>query len=154
ETPRPPAVIRNTFQRQSGSDAFLRVLPAWIVSGVVHSLLFVVFFLTTMSMSVATPSVDVPADAEGQVEDATKTQDLTPTDVGVSPGAQPHYSKTPITGVSGTGPVDATAELGPKHAPPDGVLSTIPPPLRAGGRGTGGGVDDANNPGMASNLGT
>jgi hypothetical protein len=152
ENPRPKALIRSNVRRRGGLDAFFRVLPAWIVSGVVHVIIFLVFFLTTMGVGTANPTVE--PDSEGQLEDSEKTQDLTPTEVGIIPGEDTNYNNSRIADVSIPGPVDATASFGLKDAPPDGVQQTIPPPLGAGGRDTGGGIDDPSNPGMASALGT
>ncbi|MFL5242620.1 MAG: prenyltransferase/squalene oxidase repeat-containing protein [Gemmataceae bacterium] len=152
ENSRPKAVIRSSAQSRRGSEAIIRVLPAWIVSGVVHAILLLIFFLTTMGVGTANPTVE--PDSEGQLEDLEKAQDLTPTEVGIIPGEDTNYNNSRIADVSIPGPVDATASIGLKDAPPDGVQQTIPPPLGAGGRGTGGGFDDPANPGMASALGT
>jgi hypothetical protein len=154
EVARSPAVIRNSMNgRRGGSDTWLRILPAWIVSCVFHVAIFILFLFVTMGTGNATATVDAPLDSEGRLEENAKAEDLTPTDVGIIPGEDLNYNNTRIAEVSLPGPVDLTASIGMKDAAPDGALQSIPPPLGAGGKGTGGGVDDPNS-GMASILGT
>jgi hypothetical protein len=157
ELGRPPAVIRNSLNnRRGGSDTWLRILPAWIVSCVFHVAILILFFFVAVPIwpvnAIAT--VDAPLDSEGRLEENAKAEDLTPTEVGIIPGEDLNYNNTRIADVSIPGPVDLTASTGMKDAAPDGALQSIPPPLGAGGKGTGGGVDDPNNPGVASVLGS
>src|ERR1700724_181265 len=79
-----PAVIRPTnLADQQLPGGVLRILPAWIISGVVHVLLLLLFFALTWNYSSASGTVDQPTN-DGQIDDTTTVQaDLTETEVGI-----------------------------------------------------------------------
>ena len=48
-----PAVIRQTNAPTEGAAAILRMLPAWIISGVLHIVIIGMFFLVTVGIGAA-----------------------------------------------------------------------------------------------------
>jgi hypothetical protein len=133
----------------SGGAAFLRMLPAWIISGVLHVIFLALFLLVTVASSSADEG---PPDEvmDSQVEEAPAKQDLTNTDLGIDAEVATNYNVDRIEEVSVPGPVLPNEVVGLSNAP-EGPASTIPPPPGLGG-GTGSGIQSLT-PGNANPFG-
>jgi hypothetical protein len=145
-----PAVIRQTMTPGSGATTFLRMLPAWIISGVLHVVILALFLLVTVAASSADEG-QVDEVLESQIEDLSNKQDLTMTDIGIDPEVPTNYDNPRIEEVSVPGPALPNEAVGLSGAP-DGPQQTLPPPPGLG-QGTGGGIQ-ALTPGQASPFGT
>jgi hypothetical protein len=144
-----PAVIRQTATPEGGAGAFLRMLPAWIISGALHVVIIVMFFFVTVGLGSAG---DVPQDEvnETSVEEPPAKEDLTNTDLGIDSEVPTNYDVQRIEEVSVPGPVLPNEVVGLSNAP-EGPAQTIPPPPGLG-QGTGGGIQSLT-PGNANPFG-
>src|SRR5438034_88007 len=96
-----PALIRQTaFMEDDGGFDLRRILPAWIISGVIHVVLLSLFLLVTFNTTTATASdnkVDtkIPNSAEDD-EDDSKDKDKDPNlnndELGSDPEVQTNYN--------------------------------------------------------------
>src|SRR5215831_15186970 len=144
-----PAVIRQTNAPPEGAAALLRMLPAWIISGVLHIVIIGMFFLVTVGIGAADDTI-LEEVTETTVEDAPAKEDLSNTDLGIDPEVPTNYDVPRIAEVSVPGPVMPNDVVGLSNAP-EGPAQTIPPPPGLGG-GTGGGIMSLT-PGNANPFG-
>jgi hypothetical protein len=148
-----PAVIRPAnLADQQLPGGFLRILPAWIISGVVHVLLLLLFLGLTWNSPSAGGTVDQPPN-DGQIDDNTTVQaDLTETETGIDKSvSKTNYDVPLIENVSVPGKVDPGGSIGIPGAP-DGPATTIAPPPGIG-RGSGGAILDPTKIGNGSVVG-
>jgi len=143
------AVIRQTTTPEGGAGTLLRMLPAWIISAVLHVVIIGMFLFVTVGIGTAG---DAPPDEvnETQVEEPPAKEDLTNTDLGIDSDVPTNYDVERIAEVSVPGPVLPNEVVGLSNAP-EGPAQTIPPPPGFGG-GTGGGIQSLT-PGNANPFG-
>src|SRR5262249_15422071 len=146
------AVIRHTpFAEDEGLD-LRRILPAWIISGVIHVVLLSAFLLVTYSVAAAPSDKIEHVEAIGLADDdAWKNKILTNEEVGNDPELPTNYDLNRIADVSVPGLVDPNAGVGLLNLPPDAPASTVPPPPGFN-NGSGGGID-AERPGTGGLFG-
>jgi hypothetical protein len=145
-----PAVIRQINPGDDGAAVFLRMLPAWIISGVLHIVFIGMFLLVTVGVGAADDTLQEEI-IETQVEDAPAKEDLTNTDLGIDSEVPTNYDVQRIEEVSVPGPVLPNEVVGLSNAP-EGPAQTIPPPPGFGG-GTGRGDIQSLTPGNANPFG-
>jgi hypothetical protein len=144
-----PAVIRQKLSPTSATT-FLRLLPAWIISGVLHVIIIGLFLLVTVTSS-ASDQVVVDEVISSEVEEAPPKEDLTNTDLGIDAEVPTNYDVARIEEVSVPGPALPNEPVGILNAP-EGPAQTISPPPGMG-QGTGAGIQSLT-PGNASPFGT
>jgi hypothetical protein len=116
-----------------------RLIPAWIVSGVVHAILLTLLLLVTLRESEGRPVPLQQQVVEGQEEADPERLDLTASEIGIDPDVPTNYNVTRLEDYSVPGPADPTQPIGIVGAP-DGPPDTLPPPAGFNG-GQGGGLD-------------
>src|SRR5262245_47169799 len=87
---------------------WMKVIPVWILSAVIHSALLGLWLLRATFLSnlqAAAPDEQEPVTTT-QVEEERKDQDLTNTDVGMDDSVPLNYNVDRIEDVSVPGPVD------------------------------------------------
>ena len=150
----PAAVIRYIPGQDGDPDRWRRLLPAWIISFVIHICLVLLFLVLNFKLNAETI---VPEDQviETQVDTEVKPPNLENDEVGMDPDLPTNYNVSRIEDVSVPGPVNPNESVGLDRAPV-GPLQTLPPPPGFGG-GQGGGLDDkagnANLFGTAGGMG-
>jgi hypothetical protein len=146
----PPAVIRYIPGQDGDPDRWRRLLPAWIISFVIHLCLVGLFLILNFRLNAETI---VPEDQiiETQVETETKVPNLENDEIGMDPDLPTNYNVSRIEDVSVPGAVNPNEAVG-LHNAPDGPPQTLPPPPGFEG-GQGGGVD-STKAGSASMFGT
>jgi len=144
-----PAVIRQMAAPEGGAGAFLRMLPAWIISAALHLVIIGMFLFVTVGIGTAS---DVPQDevTDTTIEEPPAKEDLTNPDLGMDAEVPTNYDVTRIEEVSVPGPVLPNEVVGLSNAP-EGPAQTIPPPPGFG-QGTGGGIQSLT-PGNANPFG-
>ncbi len=148
------AVIRYIPGQDGAPDRWRRLLPAWIISFVIHICLVLLFLVLNFKLNAETI---VPEDQviETQVDTEVKPPNLENDEVGMDPDLPTNYNVSRIEDVSVPGPVNPNEAVGMVNAP-DGPPQTLPPPPGFGG-GQGGGLDDkvgnANLFGTAGGMG-
>ncbi len=144
--------IPSTSDEDNTAD-MRRLIPAWIISGVVHVVLLSLFLLVTVASSTATPNTELSV-IESKVEDNVSEKNLVNEDIGNDPDLPTNYNIDRIEEVSVPGPVVPDQTVGILNAP-DGPAQTIPPPPGFGGStGQGGGIDDPTKTGTGGLFGT
>src|SRR5437773_3231260 len=151
-----PAVIRNpSLPSENDAMSWWSLLPAGIVSLVVHAVLLSLFLLVNVSIGTRTADAMETSVIETKVEDNPQDLNLTNDEIGIDPDVPTNYNVSRIEDVSVPGPVNPNESVGLDHAP-EGPPQTLPPPPGFGG-GQGGGVDDkagnANLFGTAGGMG-
>ncbi len=147
-----PAVIRHTGLDDGAGLNILRVLPAWIISGVVHAVMLSLFLVVTLGSSRAEPPLEVTVIESAVEESPPKEEDLTNPELGINPDVpSTNYDVPRIADFSVPGPVSTSDPIGFVNAP-EGPPKTMPPPPGFGG-GQGAGLA-ALDPGRASMFGT
>jgi hypothetical protein len=137
----------------AGMVTVWRVLPAALLSLVVHAVLLSLFLFVTVSGSAA-PVTPETAVIETKVEDNPQDKNLENEDLGNDPEILTNYNNPRIETVSVPGPVNPNEAVGIVGAP-EGLPMTIPPPPGFGGNtGQGGGIDDPNKLGKGNLFGT
>ena len=121
--------------------SWLKVIPVWIASFVVHCAILglaAVLFLIYSSIASASPQ-DGGEDVQTttQVEEQPKEPDLTNTDLGNDSETQLNYNVERIEDVSVPGTVDPTAAVGIPDAPTDAARTNVPLPPGANLKGLG-----------------
>jgi hypothetical protein len=145
-------VVPNMADR-SGIN-WLRVLPIWALSFVVHIVMLVAFTFITFGSATAEEAGKTKVVQTTEVEEQQKDADLTNTDIGVDDTQQTNFNVDRIEEVSVPGPVDPTASVGIVNAPPDAAPQTVPaPPGSGGGTGAAPVMADAGTGAMAGTLG-
>jgi hypothetical protein len=148
-------VIRVAPGQANFSSSWLRVIPAWIISVVINSMIIGLFLLTMFlgSSRAGGPGMDVSANVETTVEDPAEKADLTNPDIGIDPTVPLNYDVDRIEEVSVPGPVNPDQAVGIPGAPPDAPMTNIPAPPGFGTQGLGAGID-SKTPGTAGLFGT
>jgi hypothetical protein len=143
KTAKVPSVIRTLAEdRRVDSLSLVRVLPAWIISGVLHAVFLLLFWFlfATLPASTAEENAEVIANTLPQVEVEAKSQeDLTATEMGNDPTVATNYNNDKLAEVSVPGISIPNEAIGIPGAPA-GPAATVPPPPGLGG-GTGAGVE-------------
>ena len=94
-------VIRPTVQDEDDTFDFRRLLPAWIISGVIHVVLLSLFLLVYVGSSGAITSGMENTIIETKVEDnETKEANLTNDDIGNDPDLPTNYNIDRLDDVS------------------------------------------------------
>lgn len=148
-----PLIRPSPLQGEDEGIDLRRLLPAWIISGVIHvaflSLMLLVQFNNTGTASGSETSV-----IESSVTDDKDAMDknLENDEIGNDPDLPTNYNVDRIEENSVPGPVNPNEAPGILGAP-DGPPMTVPPPPGFGGQGQGGGVDDPNKSGNGAMQG-
>src|SRR6516225_10082023 len=147
------ALIRHTpLQGDDEGVDLRRLIPAWIISGVIHVVLLSLLLLFTIGDTFGSVGTE-NAVVESSVDDKdAKDANLENDDIGNDPDLPTNYNVDRIEEVSVPGPINPNEAVGILNAP-DGPPMTLPPPPGFGdNRGQGGGVD-ANKPGQGGMFG-
>jgi hypothetical protein len=128
------------------------LLPAWIISGVVHVVLLCLFLLVTVGDSPGGVDTHL-AVIESKIDDEVRERNLTNDEIGNDPELPTNYNVERIEDVSVPGTVKVEEIVGVPNAPV-APPSTIPPPPGLGGPGSGGSFDELSQPGKGSRIGT
>lgn len=134
----PPPISRLEALARSDSGVLWMVLPAWLASAVIHTLILIGMFVFAGfgGSDSATPPEDTLVEVKADDADAEK-QNFENTDVGLDPEKQTNYNIDRIEEVSVPGPLRPDEPVGIEGAP-EGPAQTIPPPAGfAGGQGGG-----------------
>jgi hypothetical protein len=118
-----------------------RLLPAWIISAVMH-VVIILLFLALGLLDIKSKGGEVTvtlADEIAQVEEQEKTNDLTDTDMGNDPDVPLNYNVERLADVSVPG-VEVHTETPGIPGADDGSKMSIPPPPGVN-RGTGAGAE-------------
>ncbi len=147
-----PAVIRGSLHAndEGGGMDLRRLLPAWIISGVIHVVLGMLFLLVTLTSN-ASPVATEVAVVENKIEEDYKDKNLTNEEIGNDPDLPTNYNVDRIADVSVPGPVNPNENVGIADLKTDAPPATVAPPPGFGG-GQGGGLD-SQTPGVGSNVG-
>ncbi|MFN4259060.1 MAG: prenyltransferase/squalene oxidase repeat-containing protein [Gemmataceae bacterium] len=140
----PPAVIRSPALNQRTGVSMMHLVPAYILSILVHVGLLLLFLL--INVTAKAEHDQEPQVIETKVEDNPQDLNLTNDEIGLDPEIPTNYDIARIEEVSVPGPVNPTEAVGILNAP-EAVPETIPPPPGVG-RGQGGAPDGvgAGNP--------
>ncbi|MBY0525538.1 MAG: terpene cyclase/mutase family protein [Gemmataceae bacterium] len=152
--PAAPQLIKNipTPGDEDTTTDMRRLIPAWIISGVIHVVLLSLFLLVTVSQGQGSMQTELSV-IESKVEEDVRDKNLTNDEIGNDPDLPTNYNVDRIEEVSVPGPVTNDA-VGILNAP-DGPPQTIPPPPGFGGSaGQGGGIDDPSRIGAGNLYGT
>lgn len=147
---RQPALVVRPAALNRDDDAldFRKLLPAWIISGVIHIVLLSLFLLVYVGSGSGSESfmentvIETKVDEHADVRDANLEND----DIGDDPDHPTNYNVNRIEDLSVPGPVNPNESIGMRDAP-EGPAMTLPPPPGYGG-GLGGGLDDPNRNGL------
>ena len=153
--PPAPALIRHTptLGDDNSTTDIRRLIPAWIISGVVHVILLSLFLLVTVTGANSAVNTEL-THIESKVEDTPIDKNLTNDEIGNDPDLPTNYNVDRIAEVSVPGPVSPNEAVGIMNAP-EGPPQTIPPPPGFGGNtGQGGGIDDPTRVGAGNLYGT
>jgi hypothetical protein len=135
----PPVIRFAPGQANAGGVSLVRAVPAWIVSGVFHLLLLLLFVLVSLNIGQAGQQLADAADVT-LVEDRNETEDITNPDLG--PGLNPNvplaFDMERIDDVPVPGRIDPSAAVGAPGTPADVPPLSVPPPPGVGD-GWGGG---------------
>jgi hypothetical protein len=135
----PPVIRTAPVGTASGSADLMRVLPAWIISGVVHAVFLLLFMLVTLPSIKADATVEVKApESLSQIEDVPPA-DLTNPEMGLDPAIPTNYDVERLADVSVPGIPLPSEAIGVAGAP-DGPAHTVPPPPGIS-RGTAAGAE-------------
>jgi hypothetical protein len=134
-----PALIRSSLLDNDDGVDLGRLLPAWIISGVIHIVVLSLLLLIGVSRGVAGPDKEVASIVEASPEDSEKMANLTNDDIGNDPELKTNYNNDNIQEVSVPGPVNPgdVGYLNGSDTPP---MTVAPPPGFGGGQG--GGIED------------
>ena len=147
-------VIRPTVQDEDDTFDFRRLLPAWIISGVIHVVLLSLFLLVYVGSGSATTSGMENTIIETKVDDNdVKEANLTNDDIGNDPDLPTNYNIERLDDVSVPGPLMPNEAVGILNAPDGPKVTLGPPPGFGGSTGQGGGIDDPTKAGNASMMG-
>jgi hypothetical protein len=145
---RPPVIRVAPGQANAGGVSLTRAVPAWILSGVMHSILISVGVLLGL-LNFSSAEVPPPPVTEVQTvveENSTAVQDLTNPDLGTNPEVPLNFNVDRLADVSVPGQVDPAEAIGVPGAPPENPPMNIPAPGGLGG-GFGGGVESPDKEG-------
>jgi hypothetical protein len=144
-----PPVIRTLNGSGYGGIDLTRLLPAWIVSAVMHVVIVLLFlFLGLFGNRSQGKEVSVTVNQEVTVDDKDENNaDLTNDELGNDPDVPLNYNVDRLADVSVAGVALPNEPIGIPGAP-EGPAMSVPPPPGAG-RGLGGGGEDRDGPGTA-----
>jgi hypothetical protein len=125
------------------------LLPALIVSGVMHVLMMVVFLLINVNVNADTTMEQTVI--ETKVDDNKPPPNLEETELGLDPDIPPAYNTPRIEEINVPGPEHKDEAIGVLNSP-DTVAANVPPPAGLSDKGGGGGIDSAT-PGKAPIIG-
>src|SRR5262249_7650131 len=146
-------VVAPNLADRSGIN-WLRAVPVWVTSAVVHGVMLVLFTFITFGTVSAEDAAKAKVVQTTEVEEAQKEPDLTNTDIGLADPQQTNFNVDRIEGVSVPGPVAPTAAVGVINAPPDAAPQTVPaPPGTGGGTGAAPVMADPGTGALAGTLG-
>jgi hypothetical protein len=139
-----PVIVRGTPLASGPGDdlTLLRVLPAWIISAVIHAIMiggFVVFMLLIPGLRGDTGDNLENVALNTNVEEESTPLDLTNPDIGIDPTVPLNYNVPRIEQFSVPGQVVPSENIGIENAPSGPPTNVSPPPGM--GFGQGGGVD-------------
>jgi hypothetical protein len=149
EAPARPPVIRSVGSSYGGID-LMRLLPAWIVSAVMHVVIVLLFLFLGLFGNRAPAKeigVDLNAAEQATVDEKEDTNDLTNEDMGNDPDVPLNYNVDRLADVSVPGVALPDQPIGIPGAP-EGPAMSVPPPPGAN-RGLGGGGEVGDGPGTA-----
>src|SRR5262249_21282053 len=130
----------------------LRLLPAWIISGVVHVIILSLFLFVGFNTAPAESQRDTAVLQTNVDKDEAEKANLDNEDIGMDPSELLNYNVTRIEEVSVPGMVNPNEAVGIKDAP-EGPATNVPPPPGFGGNMGQGGGNDALVPGKGSMIG-
>jgi len=135
-----PLIRHTPLQGDDDGIDLRRLIPAWIISGVIHVVLLSLLLLFTVGETMGGVGSET-AVIESEVEDDTsRDANLENDEIGNDPDLPTNYNVDRIEEVSVPGPINPNEAVGILNAP-DGPPMTVPPPPGFGGVGQGGGVD-------------
>jgi hypothetical protein len=142
-------VIRYIPGQDGDPDRWRRLLPAWIISFVIHICLVILFLILNFRLNA---EAIIPEDQviETSVDTEVKPPNLENDEIGMDPDLPTNYNVPRIEDVSVPGAVNPNEAVGLMNAP-DAPPQTLPPPPGFGG-GQGGGAD-SDKAGSASLFG-
>lgn len=148
-----PVVVYDA-QRVASNDSAARIrrlIPAWIISFVVHAGLILAFVSIDFSHAEGTRFENVVFETD--VEENTKMPNLDNEDIGNDSEILTNFNVPRIEEISVPGPVNMAENVGIPDAA-QGPPMTLPPPPGIGGNiGTGGGIDDPTRVGSGNLMG-
>ncbi|HXG13112.1 MAG TPA: prenyltransferase/squalene oxidase repeat-containing protein [Gemmataceae bacterium] len=138
-----PPVIRPTPLSEGGETiSWMRIIPIWIFSAVLHAIMVFLFLAVTGFLSVlgepASAGASEPVAINTLVEEPVKEVDLTNPDIGIDPEVPLNYDTSRIDKVSIPGEINPTQAVGIADAAAGPALNIPPPP--GSGFGQGGGL--------------
>lgn len=142
--------IPSTSDEDNTAD-LRRLVPAWIISGVVHVVLLSLFLLVTVSQGQGSVNTELSV-IESKVDDDVRDKNLVNDEIGNDPDLPTSYNVDRVEEVSVPGPAKPEEVIGVLQAP-QAPPTTIPPPPGFGA-GSGGGIDDPSRAGTGSPFGT
>lgn len=147
-----PAVIRQTPLSEGGrGPGFLMMLPAWIISAVIHGIILALFFLVTLTVAAGEDGAGKEEAVESQIDEPTPNEDLTMPDIGLTPEVDINYDVARKDEVSVPGAVLPQEVVGLSGGVQDASPQNVPPPPGLG-NGQGGAIQ-ALAPGLGSPIG-
>lgn len=156
ENSRPPAggvLIRHTpLQGDDEGIDLRRLLPAWIISGVLHLFVLSLLLLFHFGSAALLAGTETSVIESSVSDDDNKDKNLENDEIGNDPDLPTNYNVDRIEEHSVPGPVNPNESAGILNAP-DAVPHTVAPPSGFGGSGQGGGVDDPNRTGQGGMQG-
>jgi hypothetical protein len=135
------ALIRHTpLQGDDEGIDLRRLIPAWIISGVIHVVLLSILLLFTIGDTFGSIGSE-NAVVESQVDEKdTKDANLENDEIGNDPDLPTNYNIDRIEEMSVPGPLNPNEQVGILNAPDNLPPQTLPPPPGFGdARGQGGG---------------
>jgi hypothetical protein len=134
-----PVIRATALHSDNAPQNWSRLVPAWIISGVVHAILLVLLLLMSLGNGKA-----VEASVETQVVDPQDepdpgTSDLTNEELGTRPDVPTSYDVSRLAEYSVFGREDRTGDVGVLDAP-NSPPRNLPPPAGFN-TGQGGGID-------------
>jgi hypothetical protein len=137
----PGAVIRSFASPTAPPSGALPVLVvAWIVSGVVHAIILVLFLFVTVNTTNANVSTQTEVITKID-DDKPSDANLTNDDLGTDPQEALNYNNVRIEEISVPGPPNPTEEVGNLNTGETTPMNVPPPPgMFASENGTGGGI--------------
>jgi hypothetical protein len=149
----PPAVICHTPFAEEEGLGLQRIIPAWIISGVIHVVLLSGFLLVTYSVSAAPSDRQEFVEVAGLTEDdAWKEKNLINEEVGNDPDLPTNYDLSRLADVSVPGLVDPNGGVGLLNQSTDVPPTSVAPP--PGFRSGQSGSPEADKPGMGNPIGS
>jgi hypothetical protein len=131
---------------------FSILLMAWVVSGVIHAVLFCLFLFVTVNTSSAV-SMETEIIQTQIDDDQPKDANLINDEIGLDPERMLNYNMKRIEDYSVPGPVLPTEPIGIKGMEEAAPMNIPPPPGMGGNSGQAGGVESKTF-GLASPFGT